>query len=105
MFLSELLTNFATNYINVLSVFLPMLLADGMTDKGLSHLGAGVASVSYAGAAIGQGTIGGQVCATISRNPEMASKVTTQAFVFAGICESGSIYGLIIAILLIFVVG
>nr|WP_232017523.1 hypothetical protein [Mycoplasma mycoides] len=48
--------------------------------------------------------MGQGACLAIGRNPEMASKVTSTMIVSAGISESGAIYSLVIAILLIFVV-
>ncbi|PPE05840.1 F0F1 ATP synthase subunit C [Williamsoniiplasma lucivorax] len=104
-----LLTDFITNvYANVFSSFLvimPNLYAEMSVGEGLRFLGAGVAAIGILGAGIGQGVVGQGACLAIGRNPEMASKITSTMIIAAGIAESGAIYALVIAILLIFVVG
>nr|WP_240504652.1 ATP synthase F0 subunit C [Mesoplasma chauliocola] len=96
------MANFLVGYFSVLSSVLP-LLADTTTGDGLKLLGAGVAIVGVAGAGIGQGAVGQGACMAIGRNPEMAPKITSTMIIAAGIAESGAIYALVVAILLIFV--
>lgn len=55
------------------------------------------------GAGIGQGAVGQGACLAIGRNPEMYGKITSTMIIASGIAESGAIYSLVIAILLIFV--
>lgn len=97
-------TNFLAGYISVMSQILPILLAETVNvGDGLKFLGAGVGIVGVAGAGIGQGFIGQGACMAIGRNPEMAPKITSTMIIACGIAESGAIYALVIAILLIFV--
>lgn len=73
--------------------------------KGMSLLGAGLAAIGCCGSGIGQGYTGGKAVEAIARNPEIENKVRTQYIISAAITESGSIYALIIAIILAFVTG
>ncbi|QHX35604.1 F0F1 ATP synthase subunit C [Spiroplasma sp. TIUS-1] len=108
----DVFSNLLINYASFWSVFMPMFMAtaaegasgDGVTDWGMKYLGAGIAAVSYTGAALGQGIIGANACTAIGRNPEANGQITKAGMVFAGIAESGAIYGLVISILILFVV-
>ncbi|WP_418064535.1 F0F1 ATP synthase subunit C [Spiroplasma diminutum] len=81
-----------------------MFLAEGDDiGTGLKMLGAGLTGTGMIGASIGQGIVGYGACVAIGRNPETAPKITSTLIVTAGFCESGAIYALVIAILLIFV--
>ncbi|AEM68479.1 ATP synthase subunit C [Mycoplasma putrefaciens] len=104
MLYTAFVSNILANYISALVVILPNLLAAKDTAQGLQYVGAGVATIGVFGAGIGQGAIGQGACLAIGRNPEMASKITSTMIIAAGIAESGAIYSLVIAILLIFVV-
>ncbi|PPE04886.1 F0F1 ATP synthase subunit C [Entomoplasma ellychniae] len=97
-------TNVLTAYVSVMTQILPIILAETVNiGDGLKYLGAGVAIVGVIGAGIGQGAIGQGACMAIGRNPEMAPKITSTMIIACGIAESGAIYALVIAILLIFV--
>ena len=67
-------------------------------------LGAGIA-VGFAaiGPAIGEGYAVGKSCEAIGRQPESARAVRSNMIMGCAIAESTGIYGLVIAILLIFV--
>ncbi|QQY78130.1 ATP synthase F0 subunit C [Mycoplasma mycoides subsp. capri] len=95
------ISNILANYLGAMSIILPNILA---VRGNIKYIGAGLASVGILGTGVGQGLIGQGACLAIGRNPEMASKVTSTMIVSAGISESGAIYSLVIAILLIFVV-
>ncbi|WP_425289576.1 F0F1 ATP synthase subunit C [Spiroplasma endosymbiont of Dioctria linearis] len=71
--------------------------------EGLKLLGAGLTGMGMVGASIGQGIVGYGACIAIGRNPETAPKITSTLIITAGFAESGAIYALVIAILLIFV--
>ena len=71
----------------------------------LAYVGGGVAAIGCLGAGIGQGVIGGKAVEAIGRNPEAEAKVRTQMIISAAIAESGAIYSLVIAMILIFVVA
>jgi len=88
----------------VLSIVLPDLMVAETTGAGLQYLGAGVAAIGMFGAGIGQGMAAQGACMAVGRNPEVTSKIRTIMIIGAGIAESGAIYALIIAILLLFAV-
>ncbi len=83
---------------------MPSLMAEATVGDGLKYIGVGLTSIGFMGASVGQGNVAQSACMAIGRNPEMASKITSTMIIGAGIIESGSIYALIVAILLIFVV-
>lgn len=70
---------------------------------GLVGMGAGMATTGCLGAGIGQGFAAGKAAEAIGRNPESASKVRTIMIIGAAIAESGAIYSLLVAIILLFV--
>lgn len=74
-----------------------------ITDKGMAYLGAGLAMIGVLGIGIGQGVAGAKAVEGIARNPEVLSKLRTQFILSAALTETGAIYALIVAILLIFV--
>ncbi|WP_031542506.1 ATP synthase F0 subunit C [Mesoplasma photuris] len=112
MLFTEIMTNIYANLFSTFAVVMPNIMAagtegsmstgDGLAE-GLKFLGAGFASVGLLGAGIGQGIVGQGACMAIGRNPEVASKITSTMIIAAGIAESGAIYALVIAILLVFV--
>ena len=73
------------------------------TNKGLDHLGAGLATTGCLGAGIGQGFSAGKANEALSRNPEMLRRIQTVFIVGAAIAESGAIYSLLVALILLFV--
>ncbi|WP_216083277.1 ATP synthase F0 subunit C [Candidatus Mycoplasma haematohominis] len=77
-------------------------LQTGDTGK---YIGAGVSLIAGLGAALGQGYIGGKAIEALARNPEVEALIFRQFIVGAAICESAAIYGLIVAILLMFAVS
>ncbi|WP_373423240.1 F0F1 ATP synthase subunit C [Mesoplasma lactucae] len=82
---------------------MPNLMAETTAADGYKFLGAGIAGIGTFGAGIGQGVAAQGACMAIGRNPEMASKIQSVMIIGAGIAESGAVYSLVIAILLIFV--
>ncbi|WP_026389387.1 ATP synthase F0 subunit C [[Acholeplasma] multilocale] len=104
MLFTDIMANLFANYFMSFATIMPNLMAEGAsTGEGLKFLGAGISSLGMLGAGIGQGQIGQGACMAIGRNPEMASKITSTMIIAAGIAESGAIYALVIAILLVFV--
>ncbi|AHI57488.1 MULTISPECIES: ATP synthase F0 subunit C [Spiroplasma] len=80
-----------------------LMSIDGSFSKGMSLVGAGLAAIGCCGSGVGQGYTGGKAVEAIGRNPEVEGKVRTQYIIAAAITESGSIYALVIAIILAFV--
>ena len=82
------------------------LLAENIKIWGsLAYLGSGMAAIGCVGSGIGQGMIGAKSVESIGRNPEVESKIRLQMIISAAITESGSIYALVVAIILAFVVS
>lgn len=77
------------------------LLVDN--SKGLIAIGAGIAVFTGVGSGIGQGLAAAKLTEVTGRNPEAAGKARTNMIVGAAVAESTGIYGLVVAILLIFV--
>ncbi len=69
---------------------------------GCCALGAGCAMIAGIGPGIGEGYAVGKACEAIARQPEASGAVTRTMFVGCAVAESTGIYGLIIALLLIF---
>ncbi|WP_027632609.1 ATP synthase F0 subunit C [Clostridium hydrogeniformans] len=70
---------------------------------GMSALAAGFAVFTGIGAGIGIGNATGKAVEGISRQPEASGKITSALIIGAGFAEATAIYGLLVAILLIFV--
>lgn len=70
----------------------------------LKYIGAGLASISFVGAGVGQGAAGAKAVDALARNPELENKIRNFFILAAAITESGAIYGLVVAMILIFVV-
>lgn len=70
--------------------------------SGLIAIGAGLAvGLTGIGTGNGQGQVVAAALQGMARNPEMESKLRTNMFIGAGLCETSVIYGLVIAIVLI----
>lgn len=68
----------------------------------LSVIGAAIAVLTGIGAGIGIGIATGKATEAIARQPEAAGKIQSALILGAGLAEATAIYGLIVAILLIF---
>ncbi len=91
---------------NLCSMYIGFMLAVSTNVWGsIAYLGAGLAAIGCIGSGIGQGFIGGKSVEAIGRNPEVENKIRTQMIISAAITESGAIYALVIAIILMFVVA
>lgn len=67
-------------------------------------IGAGIAALACIGAGIGIGIATGKAVEAQARQPEMAGKIQTTLILGAALSEATAIYGLIGAILIIFMV-
>ena len=79
-----------------------MELAAGII-MGCCALGAGIAMIAGIGPGIGEGNAVAKACEAIGRQPECKSEVTSTMIMGCAIAETTGLYGLIVAILLIFV--
>ena len=67
-----------------------------------SAIGAGLAMIAGIGPGIGEGYAVGKACKAIGRQPEAQGNVTRTMFIGCAIAESTGIYGLVVALLLMF---
>ena len=70
---------------------------------GCCAIGAGIALIAGIGPGIGEGNAVAKACEAIGRQPECKSDVTSTMIMGCAIAETTGLYGLIVAILLIFV--
>ena len=70
---------------------------------GCCALGAGLAMIAGIGPGIGEGNAVAKACEAIGRQPECKGDVTSTMITGCIIAETTGLYGLVIAILLIFV--
>lgn len=67
------------------------------------QVGAGLAiGIGAIGTGVGQGMIGAKAMEAIGRNPEVAGKITGTMILAAAIAETGAIYSLVIAFIILF---
>ena len=75
----------------------------GDIGRGLVAIGAGLAVLTGMMTGIGQGYAAGKAVEAVGRNPEAENKIRSMLMLGAAIAETCAIYGMLIAILLIFV--
>jgi F-type H+-transporting ATPase subunit c len=66
------------------------------------QIAAAIAVLTGAFTAIGQGNVGAKAIESIARQPESRGSIQTTMFITLGMAETGGIYGLLIAIILLF---
>ena len=71
--------------------------------EGLKYIGAAIAVMTGFGSGIGEGLICAKAIDGMARNPEMYSKLSTSMILGCALTETTGIYGLLIAILCLFV--
>lgn len=71
--------------------------------EGLKYIGAGIAVLTGAGSGIGEGYLCAKAIDGMARNPEMYSKLRISMILGCALAETTGIYGLLIAILCLFV--
>ena len=69
---------------------------------GIVALGAGIAVLTGIGAGIGIGIATGKSSEAIARQPEQAGQISKNRILGCALAEATAIYGLLVAILLIF---
>ena len=70
---------------------------------GMSAIGAGLAMIAGMGPGIGQGYAAGHAAAAVGRNPGAKSDVTGTMLLGQAVAETTGLYGLLVAMLLLFV--
>lgn len=68
------------------------------------YIGAGLACLAMAGAAVGVGNVAGNFLAGALRNPAAAKEQTATLFIGMAFAEALGIFGLVVALLLLFAV-
>lgn len=71
--------------------------------EGLIAVGAGIAALAGLGGGIGIGVATGHACDAVARQPEAESKITKTLLLGAALAESTAIYGLVVALIILFV--
>jgi F-type H+-transporting ATPase subunit c len=69
---------------------------------GMSAVGAGIAVTSGIGTGIGQGYAAGKGAEAVGRQPEAKDTILSTMLVGAAVAETSAIYGLIVALILLF---
>lgn len=79
----------------------------GITNEGLvlacSAIGAGLAVIAGIGPGVGQGIAAGFAASAVGRNPGAKSDVTSTMLLGQAVAETTGLYGLLVAMLLLFV--
>ena len=70
---------------------------------GLKYVGAGLAVLTGFGSGVGEGNVVSKALEGMARNPEMAGTLRTNMILGCALVETTGIYGLLIAILCLFV--
>ena len=70
---------------------------------GCSAIGAGLALIAGIGPGIGQGYAAGQGAAAVGRNPGAKGDITSTMLLGQAVAETTGLYGLVVAIILMFV--
>ena len=80
---------------------------EGITSEafilGCSAIGAGLAMIAGIGPGIGQGHAAGHAAEAVGRQPEAQAQITSTMLLGQAVAETTGIYGLVIAIILLFV--
>ncbi len=69
---------------------------------GASAIGAGLAMIAGIGPGVGQGYAAGKAAEAVGRQPEAQSDITRTMILGAAMAESTGIYGLVVALILLF---
>ena len=71
--------------------------------RACAMIGAGLAAIAGIGPGIGEGYAAGKALEAMSRNPEISGTIRSNMILGIALSETTGIYGLLIALLLIFV--
>lgn len=70
---------------------------------GCSAIGAGIAMIAGIGPGVGQGIAAGHGAAAVGRNPGARGEIMSTMLIGQAVAETTGLYGLIVAIILMFV--
>lgn len=71
----------------------------------LVAIGAGIAALAGIGAGLGIGNATGKAVDAIARQPEADGKIRSTLIIGSALAEATAVYGFVIAILIIFILG
>ena len=71
--------------------------------RGMACLGAGIAMIAGVGPGVGQGIAAGHGAAAVGRNPGAKGDIMSTMLLGQAVAETTGLYGLLIAMLLLFV--
>jgi len=78
----------------------------GISDQafvaGMSALGASIAMMAGVGVGLGEGFCAGKAAEAVGRQPEARGSILSTGLILCAVTETCSIYGLVIAIILLF---
>ncbi|MDR0326525.1 MAG: ATP synthase F0 subunit C [Oscillospiraceae bacterium] len=80
----------------------PNLMGTLASVMSASAIGAAIAVLAGSFTAIGQGNIASRAIESIARQPEAKGSISTTMYIGLGMAETGGIYGLVIAFMLLF---
>lgn len=72
---------------------------------GYLYIGVGLVEIGMGFSAIAEGLVCASALKGMARNPEMAKNLRTSMILGVALCETTAIYGLVLAIMMMFVVG
>lgn len=87
-----------------------LILAEGAADNAYSaakylYIGVGIIMLAMSVSSIAEGLVCSSAIKGMARNPEASSTLRSSMILGVSLCETVAIYGLVLAILLIFVAG
>jgi len=78
----------------------------GVSDQGfvlgMSALGVGISLMAGIGVGLGEGFAAGKAAEAVGRQPEARGAILSTKLILDAVCETCSIYGLVIAIILLY---
>lgn len=83
-------------------VYLSIANSITMDAQAMKYLAVGLLGIAFAGAAMGVGKIVSSALEGIARNPQSEGSVSKYMFIGAGLAEAMGLFGLVLALLLMF---
>lgn len=74
-----------------------------MTDQGLIAIAAAIAVFAGFGTAFGEASVANRAVEMVGKNPEAEDKIRLMMIIGSGISETVAIYGLLVALILLFI--
>jgi len=92
--------------VRITDIHLHIIRQGGITmTLGIIAIGAGIAALCGAGAALGMGNATGKAVEAIARQPEAAGKINSSLMFGLIMMETCAVYALLVGILIVFILG